>query len=146
MDTVDEMDPSRVRAVLRGTAGPLEVLCVTGYGIIVWRLALGWDWSAVPTVIPGVETAPQTGFDWSAFGLAIMLGVGWLALRGRAVMGMVAVCVPIILLSGWRLAAAGVMGWPAGLASLVFTLTATCLVTAALGAWLRHREVMCRNT
>jgi hypothetical protein len=54
------------------------------------------------------------------------------------VLGTILICVPIIALSGWRMAAAAVLDWPAGLGSLVFTLSATCMVAAGVGAGLRR--------
>lgn len=140
MERIDDMTTSRVRSPLRGAAGPLEVVGVVTVSIVVWLLALGWDWSLVPGNRPGVRTNPQSSLDWAMFGLAAILAVGWLALRGRAVLGTVVVCAPIIVLSGWRMAASGVIGWPTGLASLIFSLSATCMITALLGAWLRHRN------
>lgn len=139
MERIDEMTTSRIRSLLGGVAGPLEVVGVAATSIVVWLSALGWDWSLVRTS-PWTVTNPQSGLDWAVLGVAALLGVGWLALRGRAVLGTVAVCVPIILLSGWRLAAAGLIGWPTDLASLVFSLSATCMLTALIGAWLRHRD------
>jgi hypothetical protein len=118
---------SRVRAASGGVARPPEVTAVVVASLAIWRFALGWNWSAA-----------QSTFEWTLFGLAAMVGVGWLARRGRAVLGTVAVCVPVILLSGWRMAVAAVIGWPVGLASLVFALSAICMVAALVGAWLRR--------
>jgi hypothetical protein len=72
------------------------------------------------------------------FAFVIVAGTGWLALRGRGVSGTLAVCVPIVVLSGWRMAAADVLAWPINLASLVFTLSVMTLTAAGLGAWMRH--------
>lgn len=139
--TVERM-PSRVRAVVQGDAGPLEIAAVVAVAILVWFLALGWDWSLVPGAGRGPSSAPQSGADWIVLGVVAMIGVCWLALRGRAVVGIVAVCVPIIFCSGWRLAAAGVVGWPTELAALIFALSAVCMATAGIGAWIRHRDAL----
>lgn len=144
MDTIEQTPPSRVRAVFRTAAGPFEVLSVLAVTILAWRLALGWNWSSVPTPVPGDDTPPQTSFDWTVFGIIAMLSVGWLALRGRAVAGTVGVCLPAIALSGWRMAVSGAVDWPVGLASLVFSLSATSMAAAVIGAWLRYRGA-CRR-
>lgn len=140
---LEEVTPVRTRTVLDRTAGLLEVACVVTFTIVVWRVVLGWDWSSV--LVSGVETTPQTGVDWTVLGIVAMLGVGWLAFRGRAVLGTVLVCVPVIVLSGWRMAVGGVIGWPTGLASLVFSLSATCMITAMIGAWVRYRAGIRRS-
>ncbi len=95
--------------------------------LMIWRLALGWNWSSA-----------QGTFEWTLLGTGAMVAVGWLAVRGRPVLGLLAVCAPIIVLSGWRMVAASVVDWPVGLAALVFTLTATCIFSASIGAWVRH--------
>jgi hypothetical protein len=123
MERLDE--PTTPRA--RPEAARWEIAVVVAVVLAGWRALLGWDWAVA-----------QTTFDWVAFGLVAMLGVGWLARRGRGIAGTVAVTVPVILLSGWRLAASGVTGWPVGLASLIFSLCLTCMMTAVLGAWLRR--------
>jgi hypothetical protein len=125
-----------------GAAGPVEVAAVVAIVLVVWRLVLGWDWALVPGGRSDRDVAPQSGLDWLVLGMAAMACVGWLALRGRAVLGCVAVCVPVVVVSGWRLAAAGVIGWPTELASLIFALSLTCMTTATIGAWVRHREVV----
>ena len=101
--SVGESPSSRVRAALRGIAGPLEVGAVAVAAIITWRLTLGWNWSAVPTSDPFRHTTPQSGVDWVVFAVVVMAGVGWLGARGRAVAGTVAICAPIVVLSagGW---------------------------------------------
>ena len=136
---------ARLRAwawrVRHGAAGPVEVGTVVAIVLAVWRLMLGWDWKLVPGGRSGRDAAPQSGLDWLVLGLVAMACVGWLAIRGRAVVGYVAVCVPLMIVSGWRLAAASVIGWPTELASLIFALSLTCMTTATIGAWLRHREV-----
>jgi hypothetical protein len=126
--------------VRHGVAGRIEVGAVVAVVLAVWRLALGWDWTLVPGGRSGRGAAPQSGLDWLVLGLVAMVGVGWLAVRGRAVLGCVAVCVPVVVVSGWRLVAAGVIGWPTELASLIFALSLTCMTTATIGAWMRHRE------
>jgi hypothetical protein len=118
-------------------ASPFEVAGVVLAVLVAWFGLLGWDWADRPKPTGG-DAYAQTTLDWVVFGLAAMLGVGWLALRGRGTLGTAAVTVPVILLSGWRLAASGVTGWPIGLASLVFSLSLTCMMTAMLGAWLRR--------
>ncbi len=139
--SVGESPSSRVRAALHGLAGPLEVGAVAVAVIVTWRLTLGWNWSAVPTSDPFRHTAPQSGVDWVVFAIVVMAGVGWLGARGRAVAGTVAICAPIVLLSGWRMAASGVIEWPISLASLVFSLTIACMIAAALGALCRWRVI-----
>ncbi len=128
----------RFVSIRRSTAGPLEVAAIVAVTVGVWRLALGWDWAA-----PGDErdrgTLAQTPLDWLAFAIVAVLAVGWLALRGRAVLGFVVVCVPVVVLSGWRLAAGDVLDWPSQVAALVFGLSVTCMPVALLGWWLRRR-------
>ncbi len=114
------------RTASGGVARPLEVGGVVVAALVIWWLALGWDWSTV-----------QSTFEWTVLGIGAMCGVGWLALRGRAVLGTVGICAPIIFLSGWRMAVAAVADWPVELASLVFALSATCMVAGGIGAWLR---------
>ena len=104
MERLDE--PTTPRA--RPEAARWEIAVVVAVVLTGWRVLLGWDWAVA-----------QTTFEWVAFGLVALLGVGWLARRGRGAAGTVAVTVPVILLSGWRLAASGVTGWPVGLASLI---------------------------
>jgi hypothetical protein len=139
MEPTNELTTSRVRSLLRGTAGPLELGAVVTFAVAVWVLSLGWDWSIGPTAPSVTRTYPQSSADWVVLGAVAMVAVAWLALRGRAIVGTVAVCLPIAVLSGWRMAAAGVIGWPTGLASLVFALSGLCMLTAIVGAWLRHR-------
>jgi hypothetical protein len=125
-------------SIRRSTAGPLEVAAIVAVTLGVWRLALGWDWAA-----PGDErdrgTLAQTPLDWLAFAVVAVLAVGWLALRGRGVLGFVVVCVPVVVLSGWRLAAGDVLDWPSQVAALVFGLSVTCMPAALVGWWLRRR-------
>ena len=118
---------SRVRTASSGVARPLEVTIVVAVALVIWRVALGWNWSSA-----------QGTFEWTLLGIAVMAAVGWLAVRGRPVLGLLAVCVPIIVLSGWRMVAAPVVDWPVGLAALIFTLTAICIVSASIGAWVRR--------
>jgi hypothetical protein len=115
-------------SIRRSTAGSLEVGAVVALVIGVWWLALGWDWAVA-----------QTPLDWLALAIVAVAAVGWLALRGRAVLGFVVVCVPVVVLSGWRLAAAEVLDWPSEVAALVFGLSVTCMPVALLGWWLRRR-------
>lgn len=136
--SVDESPSSRVRTALREVAGPLEVVAIAATAIGTWRLTLGWDWSAVPTSDPFRHRAPQSSVDWVLFAVVVMVGIGWLGARGRAVAGTVAVCLPIVVLSGWRMAASGVFEWPISLASLIFSLSIACMIAGSLGAWLRH--------
>ncbi len=112
----------------RSTAGSLEVGATVALVVGVWWLALGWDWAVA-----------QTPLDWLALAIVAAAAVGWLALRGRAVLGFVVVCVPVVVLSGWRLAAAEVLDWPSEVAALVFGLSVTCMPVALSGWWLRRR-------
>ena len=125
-------------SVRRSTAGPFEVGAVVVLAIGVWRLALGWNWT--PTggerARSSVAQAPE---DWLALAIVAVLAVGWLAARGRPVSGFLAVCVPVVVLSGWRLVAGNVLDWPTELATLVFGLSATCMPAALVGWWLRRR-------
>jgi hypothetical protein len=125
--------PAHARA-----AGWAEVAATVAAALVVWRLVLGWDWAAAD---PGGRlVGVQSSAAWIGFGLVAMIAVGWLAYRGRAVAGVCAVCLAVIALSGWRMAAAGVVDWPTGLASLIFVHSATCMAAALLGTWLRRRE------
>ncbi len=135
---MENVPTSRVRSLLRSAAGPLEVVAVVAIAMLAWLLALGWSWSSATDGGASLPTHPQSSADWVPLGVVAVLGVGWLALRGRAVLGTVAVCLPIIVLSGWRMAASGVIGWPTGLSSLIFSLSAICMVTALIGTWLRR--------
>lgn len=133
---------SRVRVASPGVARPLEISCVVVLAMVVWRLALGWDWAAVS--VGTVRTPPQSTVDWVILAVTAVLGVGWLGLRGRAVLGTVVICVPIVALSGWRMSASTVVDWPVGLASLVFVLSAMCMAAAGFGTglrWLQLRRV-----
>lgn len=125
-------------SIRRSTAGPLEVGAVVAVTAAVWRLALGWDWAA-PSDERGSGTVAQTPLDWLTLAVVAVLAVGWLALRGRAVLGFVVVCVPVVVLSGWRLAAGDVVDWPSQVAALVFGLSVTCMPVALVGWWLRGR-------
>jgi hypothetical protein len=129
---------SRVRVASDGVARPLEISSLVVAALAVWRLALGWDWAAIS--VGTVRTPPQSTVDWAILAGTAMLAVGWLGLRGRAVLGTVAICVPIVALSGWRMSASAVVNWPVGLASLVFVLSATCMAAAAFGAGLRRLQ------
>jgi hypothetical protein len=139
---------SRSRAAGRGTAGAAEIALVVAVALVVWRLVLGWNWSVVPGRSANSYRDPHSGLDWVLVYLTAMAGVGWLALRGRAVVGVVVVVLPLVVLSGWRMAAAEVIGanmWPIGLAVLIFTLVLACTATAVVGAWLRRRRAPARG-
>ena len=123
----------------------MEVVAIAASAIVTWRLTLGWDWSGVPTSDPFRHTAPQSTVDWIVFAIVVMVGVGWLGIRGRSVAGTVAICAPIIVLSGWRMAVSGVLEWPIGLASFVFSLSVICIIAGALGAGLRHVRAVRRT-
>jgi hypothetical protein len=115
-------------SIRRSTAGSVEVGAIVALVIGVWWLALGWNWAV-----------DQTSLDWLALAIVAVAAVGWLALRGRGVLGFVVVSVPLVVLSGWRLAAADVLDWPSEVAALVFGLSVTCMPVALLGWWLRRR-------
>lgn len=125
-------------SIRRSTAGPFEVGAIAALTIGVWRLALGWDWAA-PSDERGRGTVAQTPLDWLTLAVVAVAAVGWLALRGHAVLGFVVVCVPVVVLSGWRLAAGDVLDWPSQVAALVFGLSVTCMPVALIGSWLRRR-------
>jgi hypothetical protein len=138
--SVDETAASRFRTLLAGVAPLWEVVAVAVVAVVVWRLTLGWNWSSVPTADPIRTAAPQTDLDWISLGVVVAAGVGWLARRGCPVLGAASIWTPIIVLSGWRLAASGILGWPINLASLIFVVSVICIVAAGAGAWLRHRS------
>jgi hypothetical protein len=138
--SVDEMTSSRVRALIERFTGRWEVATVAAATVVVWRLALGWDWSSVQSNDPTRLVAPQSGLDWLMLGIAVAAGIGWLSWRGYAVAGTAAIWTPVVLLSGWRLAASGILGWPISLASLIFVVSAIAIVAAAVGTWLRPRR------
>jgi hypothetical protein len=138
--SVDETAAPRFRTHLAGAAPPWEVAVVAVVAIAVWRFTLGWNWSSIATADPVRTVAPQSDLDWIMLALAVAVAVGWLAWRGWPVVGALAIWAPIIVLSGWRLAVAGVLGWPISLASLIFVLSALCIVAGGAGAWLRHRS------
>lgn len=125
-------------SIRRSTAGPLEIGAIVALTVGVWILALGWDWGPSGD-IPNRGTPAQTPLDWLTLAVVAVLAVGWLALRGRAVLGFVAVCVPVAVLSGWRLEAGDVLDWPSQVAALVFGLSVTCMPAAVVGWWLRCR-------
>jgi hypothetical protein len=112
--------------------------------VVLWWLLMGWDWSVVPSgTDPNAYQAPQSNLDWMLLYLVAILAAGWLAVRGRAVLGGFAAAVPVVVLSGWRMAAATVIGanlWPVGLATLAATLGAACAGAARVGARLRRRS------
>ena len=124
-------------SIRRSTAGPLEIGAIVAVTVGVWLLALGWDWAA-PGDERGRGTLAQTPLDWLTLAVVAVLAVGWLALRGRAVLGFVVVCVPVVVLSGWRLAAGDVLDWPSQVAALVFGLSVTCMPVALVGWWIRR--------
>jgi hypothetical protein len=138
--SVDEAASSRFRTILSGVAAPWEVTGIAVGTAVAWRLTLGWNWSGVTTGNPVRTVAPQTDLDWLVLGVVVAAGVGWLARRGSPVAGAVAIWTPIIVLSGWRLVAAGVVGWPVSLASLIFVVSAICIIAGGAGAWFRHRS------
>ena len=136
------MIPSRMRAAVRGTAGPVEIVLVVAAALAVWRLAMGWDWSVVQGDTPNDFRDPQSVSDWALLYLTAMACAGWLALRCRAILGVFVVVLPLVVLSGWRMAAAEVIGanlWPVGLAIMVYTLTAVCVGMAVTGGLVRRR-------
>ncbi len=59
--SVKDSASSRVRMRLAGISGPWEVAAVAAVTIGVWRVALGWDWSSVPSADPLRSVAPQSG-------------------------------------------------------------------------------------
>jgi hypothetical protein len=126
----------RVRIAAGRVARPFEVALVATLVLVVWLLALGWDWASDAGGI--VRDPPQSTLDWVILGITAMVAAGWLGLRGRAIAGTLAVCVPVVALSGWRMAASAVVDWPTGLASLVFVLSAMCMAAAAFGAGVRR--------
>lgn len=132
--------PSRLHSVVGGAASPIEVAAVATVTLLFWALALSWHWSPVPTPFRGLPRAPEPGFIWVLLHVLSMIAVGWLALRGRAVAGVLTVCVPVVAATCWRLAHADVLGWPTQVAGLVFTLSATCMATGAICAWLRYSD------
>ena len=138
--SVDEMAVSRFRTLLAGAASPWEVAAVAGVCVVVWRLTLGWNWSSVTTANPTRTVAPQTDLDWLVLAVVVAAGVGWLARRGCPASGAAAIWMPIVVLSGWRLAAAGMPGWLISLASLIFIVSAICIIFGGAGAWMRHRS------
>jgi hypothetical protein len=125
-------------SIRRSTAGPTEVGAIVALTIGVWRLALGWDWSTSSEDHSRGAVA-QTPAGWLSLAVVAVVAIGWLALRGRAVLGFVAVCVPVVVLSGWRLVAGDVLNWPNQVAALVFGLSVTGMPVALLGWWLRRR-------
>ena len=137
---VQDRGPSRLHSVVDGTARPLEVTAVAAGTVMIWGAALSWHWSPVPGTAESLPRAPEPGFAWVMLHVVAMVAVAWLALRGRAVAGVLVVCVPIVVCALWRLASAGVMGWPTEVAALVFTLSATCMATAVICAWLRYTD------
>lgn len=138
--SVDVTTSSRVRSLVAGWTGPWEVVAVAVATVAVWRIALGWNWSSVPSGDPLRNVAPQSGVDWLLLGLAVAAGVGWLSWRGYPVAGTAAIWIPVTVLSGWRLAASGILGWPISLAALIFVVSGVCIVAASIGTWLRHRS------
>ncbi len=124
---------------LASISEPWEVAAVTAVTIGIWRVALGWDWSSVPSADPLRSVAPQSGIDWLVLALGIAAGVGWLAWRDLPVAGTASIWLSIILLSGWRLGVSGILGWPIDLAALIFIVSAVCILAASAGTWLRRR-------
>jgi hypothetical protein len=126
------------RTARRSTAGPLEVVVVVALTLGVWRLTLGWDWTVLGNE-PGRDKVAQNPVDWLPVVLVAMAAVGWLAVRGRPVLGFIVVCVPVVVASGWRFAVADLLDWPNQAAALIFVLSVTCMPTALAGWWLRQR-------
>jgi hypothetical protein len=136
--SADETFSSRVRALAERISGPWEVALLTAVAIITWWIALGWDWSSVPSTDPLRSEAPQSGPDWLILAIVIAAAVGRLAWRGYGVAGTVSIALSIVVLSGWRLSVSGILGWPIDLATLIFMTSSICIVSAALGTGLRH--------
>ncbi len=135
------MIAARRHAIARGAAGPVELVLVAAAGVGVWRLAMGWDWSVVPAGTPNDYREPQSTLDWAVLYLTAMACAGWLALRGRPVTGPAIVALPLVVLSGWRMATATVIGanlWPIGLTAMTVTLGIACAAASVVGALLRH--------
>ncbi|MFC0527748.1 hypothetical protein [Phytohabitans kaempferiae] len=127
---------------IRARAGLVEVALVLVATVAVWRLVMGWDWSVVPGPTPDSYRDPNGAFDWVLVHATAAAGTGWLAWRGRPVLGAAGVVLALVVLSGWRMAVAEVIGanlWPVGVAMLTVTLTLTCVAAALAGGWLRQR-------
>jgi hypothetical protein len=139
------MDMVRGKVYRSGVAGPLEIAVVALAAVGLWWLSMGWDWSVVPVEgSPNDYRSPHSGLDYVVLSLAAAAGSAWLGLRGRPVVGAVAVWLPLVLLSGWRMAVAEVIGanlWPIGLAILAAALGVACAAGAGGGAVLHRRLV-----
>ncbi|HEY2792624.1 MAG TPA: hypothetical protein VGJ28_09720 [Micromonosporaceae bacterium] len=124
-------------------ASLLEVAAAAALSLLVWRLAMGWDWSTVAAdgIAPGpfTDTAANTRHG-IVVGAVAAVAIVWLALRGRAIVGAAAVFVPIVVGSGWRMSAARTPDasiWPVGLALLIIAGTAGSVLLAGVSAAVR---------
>jgi hypothetical protein len=135
------MIASSGRTGVRGVADPAEIALVVAAALVAWRLVMGWDWSVVPAGTPDDYRDPHGWPDWTLVYLVAMACVGWLALRGRPVLGPFAVVLPLVVFAGSRMAAAEVIGanlWPIGLAVIIVTLGMLCAGSAVVGTLLRR--------
>lgn len=136
----------RVRGLERASrpAGIVEVVIVAALAAGAWRLFMGWDWNTVAPNYsdpgPFSDTAANTRHG-VVVGVVAAIAITWLALRGRPILGAIAVFAPIVLLSGSRMAVTrdndGL--WPIGLGILVFFGAMGCVVFAGAGTLLRRR-------
>ncbi|HKD99010.1 MAG TPA: hypothetical protein VKB69_15640 [Micromonosporaceae bacterium] len=129
-------------------AGAFEVLLVATLVVASWRLLMGWDWSTVGRGGTGPGPFSDTTaneYHGIAVGLVAVAGVAWLALRGRPVLGAAAVLVPLVALSGWRMADARTPDasfWPIGLAVLAILGALGSAAVAGISTVIRQRVRM----
>jgi hypothetical protein len=111
--------------------------------LLAWRLLMGWDWSTASPDGSGPGPFSNTQLNEKhgiVVGLVAALAIVWLGLRGRAVVGALAVFVPIVVASGWRMSAARTPDasfWPIGLALLIIAGGAGCVLLAGVSAAIR---------
>ncbi len=143
---------ARTPKLLSHRASIIEVIIVAAIAVGALRFFMGWDWSNVAP--NGVDPGPfaDSSVDTRhglGVGIVAALGIVWLALRGRAVFGAIAVFAPIIVVSGWRMAdgrAIGANMWPIGLGILIFFGAIGCAVFGAIGTAIRRRLLGARAT
>jgi hypothetical protein len=127
-----------MRRIFATRAAFLEVFTAAVAGLLACRVFMGWNWSDNG---PFSDAAADTRHG-IAVGVVAALGLLWLGLRGRPILGSIAVFVPIVAYSYWRLAVAASQQidaslYPIALAILVVLGGTGCVIIAGLATGVR---------